>query len=283
MRLTFDPRTRRLLRALPRTSLYAVSELLLLALLAWQLARLVWAIVTPVSPLGAWRPADTGVAVAAPGILGGFDPFFRLSADSGAAVVTDLDLKLYGVRADQATGRGSAIVGLPDGRQSSLAVGEQIVPGVTLQAVRMDGVTILRGGVPQQLFLDQSRPAHALGADPVGAGPPPPPIIGLSRPSGGSDAPAGIVPSALAAQIGAAPRIAGGRIDGFTLQPRGDGAAFRAAGLQPGDVLVTINGARVLNADNVAALPDLIGHGPQATLEVERGGRIVPLSVTIAR
>lgn len=287
MRLTFDPRTRRLLGALPRTSLYAVSELLLLAVLAWQLARLVWAIVTPVSPLGAWRPADAGAVVAAPGILGGFDPFFRLSAGSGAAVVTDLDLKLYGVRADQATGRGSAIIGLPDGRQASVAVGEQIVPGVTLQAVRMDGVTILRGGVPQMLFLDQSRPATSVAGAAAGAGstriggPPPPPIPGLTPPSGIGAG--GVAPSALAAQIGASPRIAGGRIDGFTLQPQGDGAAFRAAGLQPGDVLVSIDGVRVLNADSIAALPDLVGRDAQATLEVERGGRIVPLSVKIAR
>ena len=63
------------------------------------------------------------------------------------------------MREDRATGRGSAIIALPDGTQSSYGVGEEIMPGVTLTAVAADGVTISRNGVMEQLFLDQSQPA----------------------------------------------------------------------------------------------------------------------------
>ena len=79
-------------------------------------------------------------------------------------MVTSLNLKLYGVREDRATGRGSAIIALPDGRQLSFAVGEEIMPGVTLTAVGFDNVTISRGGTAEQIFLDQSPPAQTVGA-----------------------------------------------------------------------------------------------------------------------
>jgi general secretion pathway protein C len=157
MRLVLNRRAGRLLRRLPRYTIYSAAELALLALLGMQCARLVYAIATPVGPLGQWRSAAVGGV--SPAILGGFDPFFRLSSAGGPVVVTTLDLKLFGTRADQATGRGSAIIGLPDGRQASYAVGEEIVPGVTLKAVSFDGVTISRGGHDEQLFLDQSQPA----------------------------------------------------------------------------------------------------------------------------
>src|SRR3546814_14461007 len=67
----------------------------------------------------------------------------------------------------RSTGRGSAIVGTPDGEQRSFAVGEEIVPGVTLLAVNFDSVTISRGGTAEQMFLDQSPPATVVGPDDV--------------------------------------------------------------------------------------------------------------------
>jgi general secretion pathway protein C len=88
-------------------------------------------------------------------------------------VVTSLDLALYGIRQDEASGRGSAIIATPDGVQRSFAVGEEIVPGVTLTAVAFDSVTISRGGVTEQLFMDQSPAAQVVGpAAPPVAGPP---------------------------------------------------------------------------------------------------------------
>jgi general secretion pathway protein C len=158
MRLTLDARARRLLRRLPQNSVFLAVEIALLALLALQCARLLWALVTPVSPLGDWR-RDAVAAVASPAILSTFDPFFRLSRSNGPVIITSLNLKLFGVREDRASGRGSAIIGLPDGTQGSFAVGEDILPGVTLAAVAFDNVTIRRGGAREQLFLDQSQAA----------------------------------------------------------------------------------------------------------------------------
>ena len=127
---------------------------------------------TPVGPVGDWRPAGAAALPAGNSALADFDPFFRLSAGSGPAVVTGLNLKLYGVREDRATGRGSAIIALPDGTQSSFAVGDEIMPGVRLVAVGFDNVTIDRNGSAEQIFLDQSEPAPpAAGAPPDAAAP----------------------------------------------------------------------------------------------------------------
>ena len=156
MRLELDARARRLLRRLPRTNLYSALELVLLAALAVQCARLLWVIVTPVGPLGAWRPEQPGVAGSPIEILRGFDPFFRSAPVAGPAVVTSLQLTLYGTRIDEAVGGGSAIIAGPDGVQMSVAVGDEIVPGVKLKAVAFDHVTVDRGGVAEDLFLDQS-------------------------------------------------------------------------------------------------------------------------------
>src|SRR5688572_29245756 len=153
MRLAFD--SRRLIGRARGVNGWTLLELALLALIAVQCARLIWTAVTPVGPLGDWRGESERPAAAA-GALADFDPFFRLSGTGGPVTVTSLNLKLFGIRQDQVTGQGSAIIAGSDGQQRSIAVGEEIEPGVTLKSVDFDSVTITRGGADEQLFMDQS-------------------------------------------------------------------------------------------------------------------------------
>ena len=162
MAVALNPRAERLLARLPRFTVYSVAELLLLVLVAVQCARLFWALLTPLGPVGEYRALSAAVPIAqSASTLATFDPFFRQAPGSAASpvVVTALDIRLYGTREDRATGRGSAIIGTPDGRQISYMVGEEILPGVVLTAVAFDHVTVTRGGAAEQLFLDQSSPA----------------------------------------------------------------------------------------------------------------------------
>lgn len=272
MRLALDPRAARLLRRVP--SPYSVAEILLLSLLAVQCARLFWMLVTPVGPLGDWRPAAPRAASGS-AVLAQFDPFFRL-ADSGAGpvAVTGLDLKLFGVRQDQASGRGSAIIGTPDGQQRSYAVGEEIVPGVTLTGVAFDHVTIGREGRSEQLFMDQSGEAAVVG-DGTPAPPPPrtaPPPPGVMIPVPVSPPPEGNV----ATDIKFAPRVDAGELNGFVVQPAGSGEAFRAARLMPGDVIVAVNGRRIGAADRGRDLSAELGNR-RVVIQVERDGRLTTL------
>ncbi len=177
MRLKLDARARRILRRMPIVNVYSLAELALLGVLAVQCARLLWTVVTPVSPLGDWRPAAPLMASAPGDILGSFDPFFRLGGGTGpTATVTSLQLTLFGTRIDDAIGRSAAIIAGPDNVQMSVAVGDEIQPGVRLKAVAFDHVTIDRGGVEEDLFLDQSDAVAPVtpGAAPapVGAAPP---------------------------------------------------------------------------------------------------------------
>jgi general secretion pathway protein C len=263
MRLTLDARMQRLLRRLPHKSVYSALEIVLLALLALQCARLIWAVATPVSPLGDWhRDADARVAIPSPAIFSTFDPFFRLSQDGGPVVITGLNLKLFGIRDDQASGRGAAIIGLPDGTQASYAVGEEILPGVRLAAVAFDNVTIDRGGTREQIFLDQSQAATS---------------VMPSAPPAGPNA------RQLMQETEFSPRREGNGITGFVVQPRGAGSAFFAAGFEPGDLIVSVNGAVAGSADPVSELNRQLQATGEANVELERGGRPVSIRVKLAR
>ena len=275
MRLELDARARRLLRHLPRTNLYSALELVLLAALAVQCARLLWVIVTPVGPLGAWRPEQPGVAGSPIEILRGFDPFFRSAPVAGPAVVTSLQLTLYGTRIDEAVGGGSAIIAGPDGVQMSVAVGDEIVPGVKLKAVAFDHVTVDRGGVAEDLFLDQSGAVQPVVPAVPGA---PPALPGAVPPAAGG----AIKLAQVQADIGFIPRVDGGRVSGLVVRSQGSGAAFRAAGLRDGDVVTAIAGRAVSGPGDIERLAAQFGNGGTLAMTVERGTETIPLSLTIA-
>src|SRR3569623_3739065 len=174
MRLVLDARARAWLKRFPRTNLYSLADFLLLAALAVQCARLVWLVETPTTPLGDWRPAAPGFAGSPSAMLRDFDPFFRLSGgDDRPGVVASLQLTLFGTRVDEAMGGGSAIIAGPDNVQKSVAVGQEIMPGVKLKAVAIDHVTIDRGGASEELYLPQAS-ARARAALPGAAGRRPP-------------------------------------------------------------------------------------------------------------
>ena len=276
MRLAMNPRAVRWLDRLPRPTVYSALELALLALIAVQAARLVWTLVTPVGPVGGWKGAAAPALAGDGSALTEFDPFFRLSAAGGPATITSLNLRLHGVREDRATGRGSAIIALPDGSQQSFAVGDEILPGVTLAQVGFDSVTISRGGTPEQIFLDQSEPAEgAAPAAPAAQATPPAPTAS-SIPTPPTPPPA---PAASAFQLQA--RTRGGQVDGIMVGPGGDGGeAFRAAGFERGDVIVSVNGQRVTSTEQARAM--LRQSGGEATVIVNRGGRAVPLRVRLS-
>ncbi|MFZ2981457.1 MAG: type II secretion system protein N, partial [Sphingobium sp.] len=154
-----------LVRRLPRPDMQRINgvaalEWLMLALLAIQIARLVWAIVTPVDSFGNWQGRQAVIPSTAERqtLFTQFDPFFRTpNAASGTPVVTSLSITVYGIRVNEGSGLGSAIIATPDGVQNSFAVGDEILPGVKLKSVSFDHIVIDRGGAEETVFLDQSQ------------------------------------------------------------------------------------------------------------------------------
>jgi general secretion pathway protein C len=258
-------------RALAAFDWLALLERALLLLLALLVVRLAWAIVTPVGSFGPWegRQAQLLSRAERQALFASFDPFFRGGApQASGGVVTSLALTVYGIRLNEGTGQGSAIIAGPDGVQNSFAVGDEILPGVVLKAVAFDHVTIDRGGAEEQVFLDQSTPAPETA--PAGGGwqsaaPPPPPPTG-----------AGPSVDSLKRDIGFAPRLQNGRVTGLVVQSRGP--AFASAGFRAGDIITQVNGQPV---SDLQSLQNQIAPGARLSLTVERGAAVASVNLIV--
>ena len=235
-------------------------EKTLLVVLALLLVRLVWAVVTPVGSFGPWegRQAQLLSPQARALLFGSFDPFFRAEApEQSGGVVTSLALTVYGIRLNEGSGLGSAIIATPDGVQNSYAVGDEIMPGVVLKAVAFDHVTIDRGGAEEQAFLDQSTSATDAEAPPAAPG-------------------GGVTADMLKRDIGFAPRMENGRVTGLVVAAKGPG--FATAGFRPGDIVTQVNGQSV---GDLQSLQNQIAPGARLSLTVERGAAVASVNLIV--
>lgn len=246
----------------------AAVEVLLALLLVVQLCRLVWIVAEPAAAPTA-TPATASAAVPVDySVFQRFDAFFRTGGQSSLAQASAAgsgQMRLYGLRSDGAGG-GSAIIGLADGRQVSVGVGEEVEPGLVLRGVGPDHVTLARGSsVSRLIFSDVP-----LGVAPV---PPPPPGPQTVTPTPAAAAVAASVdPARLMTQAGLRPRMRGARLDGVIVSGAGDPAVLRAAGLQAGDVILAVNGQPLDSLEGIAALRGQLANSSGAELRYERDG-----------
>ena len=91
-----------------------------------------------------------------------------------------------------------------------------------------------------------------------------------------------VPPRNLSSDIRFQPRMNGSQLTGVAVQPQGGGEAFRAAGLAPGDVIVSVNGKKLTSPEQARTLAGQLGGG-DVRVQVERDGRVVPLTVKAAR
>ncbi|MDQ3471829.1 MAG: PDZ domain-containing protein [Pseudomonadota bacterium] len=256
------------------TDVYLWVKAILPALIAMQLARLLWAMLTPVGPMGPWRPAQARIlsSQAQAAILAAVDPFYRNGPPAAAAAATStLNLQLFGVRENRGSGGGAAIIGAPDGEQASFAVGEEVAPGVRLSAVFFDYVVLNRGGREEKLFLDQSKAPEVVA---TGAAPGAAPVATAGAQS--------LTAAAARQAFSFTPRQQGGRVTGVIVAPGLDQGLYAAAGFQPGDVIVAVNGARIASQTDLAQLQSSLTPGARLSLTVERGAQSVPIALNLA-
>ena len=279
----FSTRVRGVWAARPDRVRSAV-EVALALLLAVQLGRLVWIVAEPRDAAASMASSPTAMSPADPAVFQRFDAFFRTGGQSSLAEASAAgsgQMRLYGLRSD-GSGGGSAIIGLADGRQVSVGVGEEVEPGLILRGVGPDYVTLARGAsLSRLIFSDVPVGVAPVPPPPPGpqiVTPPPPPPPPAVTPTAAS-----VDPAQLIAQAGLRPRMRGLRLDGFTVSASGDAALLRAAGLQAGDVILAINGQSLDSLERIAALRGQLANSSGAELRFERDGTVQASTIGTGR
>lgn len=180
---------------------------------------------------------------------------------------TSLNLKLKGVWAEQT--QPSAIILLPDGKERRFEPGDEILPGVALEAVRSDHIAIRRNGVTEALYFENKLAVS--GARP---------LTGNANRSLARDATNEMVVSDF---LRLAPgRDANGQLV-IELYAARDRSTFQAFGLKDGDQLIAVNGALApTSPDALASVIDALQRSSSAALVVKRGETEVPITIPLA-
>ncbi len=271
----------RLAPAPDRVNAPLVATVVLALLLAVQAGRLIWLFVEPAPEAPQAAPRVTPEADTT--IFQRFDAFFRTGGQSSLAEATGADatqMRLYGVRAG-GPGGGSAIIGLSDGRQVSVGVGEEVEPGLVLQSVGSDHVLLARGGSISRLIFTEAPPGT-----PAPPAAPATPQVETPQASAPATTPAAapqVDPARLVAQAGLRPRLKGLGVSGFTVTSTGDGGALRAAGLQSGDVILAVNGSELNSPQAIAGLRNRLSGATSAEIRYERDGAVQTTTIRTAQ
>lgn len=189
-------------------------------------------------------------------------PVQAADASPPPAPLPDLGtLRLHGLTA---TG---AIIASTRG-QRLVALGREVIPGVTLHEVRQHHAVLATAAGRFELgFLGAPQTA-----------PTAPTAASASR----SPAPAfARRTEVLQYRLGLAPLRADGRISGFALRPGAEMPLLHRAGLQAGDVLVGVNGQTFDSEEKVMELAREIAGSYTAEFEFERNGRRMRASLPV--
>lgn len=245
------------------------------------LGRLAWVILAPgtaaVAPLDLVTASLPGETASERTLLTRMNPFEGQSGSTTSLETTTpettLDLKLAGVRAVSGdTMASSAVISHPDGHQTRVVPGDEVVAGVLLVNVTSDAVHLSRNGTLEVLSLyPANRTLFAPSQPSPGTG-------AMTLMASADTAPSyDITPANLAADTILTPEFRGGEVSGYRLAPRGNGA-FEEAGLQSGDLILRVNGQAIegMRPDQIHRT---VATGADVALDVVRQGAIVRLRV----
>lgn len=273
-----------------------LAKLVLAIVLARLLADFLWLWV-PVPAGAAWRPAPVDAPAAAPArsgpdaervasahLFGAWRaPADPVLSEMAQAPDTRLSLSLLGILAADRDRESRALIGAQGGEEKPYAVGDDVVRGVTLQAIFPDRVILSRNGQLETLRLDKASPGAPLAADgPADRGES---LAGQVVDGATAQQLAQIReqiladPSKASDYIRIQPANINGQQRGYRIYPGRDRTVFNGAGLRPGDLVTSINGVEL---DDPARALQMLGDLSQAStlnLTIERGG--VQQAVTV--
>lgn len=302
--------------------LAAVINALLLAALVYLLTRFLWLALDWNAPLPSAEPmAVTESIQAPPPSLARWHLFgtAAVMADPRAlanAPETSLPIDLRGVLAGEDPKRGRAFIVDASGERG-YSVGQEVAPGVTLDAVYPDRVALSRGGAIEVLKLRNAEAAPtapgttAPAASPrTGASPFNPPPAATARTGSGAMVPnnnamfgpvtapnlpmagvdlekvkqqLGVDPAVLANQITPLPVMENGKFVGVRLNGGQHAAALQKLGLQPQDIVTAVNGVSVTDPSRIGPAISSLSSASRIEVTVMRNGKPQTLTVDIPR
>lgn len=269
--------------SLGRTALEAVLALTTGLLLA----RFAWIAVAPGQGIELAKspqvPALSDISSTQNGLalLTQTDPFQALPTSANQiAVPTSLNLKIAGLRwSDGDAGKSSAVLVLPDSSQKRFSAGDQIVSGAVLETVAADRVFLRFNGQLEELLLnDPNKPLFGS------------PQSTVTEPAANSeattvatnplaaDALPATTPAQLMTDIDLQPELRNGVLSGYRVSPRGQGH-FEAAGLEPGDLVLRVNGNSI-EGMGPEAIQSAVMASDTIALDVVRSGAIIRLRLS---
>jgi general secretion pathway protein C len=247
-----------------RAGFAATCELAAISTLGVSLAALAWTVAAPRGAMSAGGADGVPAHRPEPEILARLsrlsDPFTSGRVMTADAVGDATGFTLHATRA-MGGGEGTAILSPSGGAQGAFAVGEEITPGVILAAVASERVEIDVGGQRMRV----SFPGAGAGAVTQMATSLPADYQAAARA-------ASPLPATAFAALPLQPVNRNGKT-GFEVTPQAAGGAFSAAGLRPGDIVISINGADAASAD-LSTYRAQIASGQPVDIRFERDGQI---------
>ncbi len=194
------------------------------------------------------------------------------SGDPSDAPATSANLALAGTLAGADPSTGWAIIGASGQSARVYATGSALPGGTKLVAVYPDRVIIDRSGARESLLMPRlsSGSAGVAYAPPAAQAPLTP--DDLVRQVLGQE-------SAVNELLRPQPVYAGGQLRGFRVYPGRDRTLFARTGLQPGDLVMAINGAALDDPQRGVETLRGIGQGAPVTVTVDRNGQQQQLTI----
>ncbi|WP_028007838.1 type II secretion system protein GspC [Solimonas flava] len=288
--MTFSPSLQSLGRLYEQhgRKLPPLAVLLLVVAVAYLAAQLVWALM-PVPEAARWQApplpppatsarAETNVqALADAHLFGAYQP--APSAQNAAeAPDTRLSLTLLGILSATAENESRALIGSSDGEEKPYAIGDDVIRGVSLQAIFPDRVVLSRNGTLETLRLNKDTPSTAEAPPPrgaAGAGGDTAQMLSRIRDEVMSD------PSKASQYIRVQPANVNGQLKGFRIYPGRDRGAFNQLGLRPGDLVTSVNGVQLDDGQKALQMLTDLSKASSVSLTVERGGQTQTFNVTL--
>jgi general secretion pathway protein C len=266
-----------------------ILSAVLLVLIAWQTARFTWLLwphkeqeinMAPLSKSFAQQTHHVNTQQIADAHLFGVAKADDLSgADAANAPPSNMTLVLAGTLATTDPTKGFAFIGESVTTAKFVKVGDMIAGTARLHSVYVDKVVLDRGGRLESVIMPRSNLGGASRPPVVAAAPATNPgqfAQDLRRLAQNN-------PSALAEVIRPQPVFSGGSQKGFRVYPGRNRQMFASLGLQPGDLVTSVNGTALDDPARANDIFSTLSTSDMVSVTVERNGQTQQLTLNTSQ